>query len=193
MVYVDIDKVAVAHSKAILEGDDRATVIEANLREPEAILGHPETRRLIDFDQPVGLLLVQVLPFIRDEEQPGDLVKALTRPLVSGSYLVISHSTFDEQSASVADAMRRLYTRASAPVNFRGRAEISGFFEGFDLFAQTLEDRFVPLLEDLRGHHKNIRLARQMLEFAPVELANPRKLLPFVHAVEKDPGPLTFA
>src|SRR2546429_949285 len=53
VVYVDTDPVAIAHSRSILAGEDRATIIEADLREPEAILGHREARRLIDFDQPV--------------------------------------------------------------------------------------------------------------------------------------------
>src|SRR4051794_1095630 len=95
VVYVDIDQMAVAHSRSVLAGDDKATIIEADLREPEVILGHPDVARLIDFDRPVGLLLVAVLHLIRDEEQPGDLVKRFTRDLVPGSYLAISHSTFD--------------------------------------------------------------------------------------------------
>jgi hypothetical protein len=133
VVYVDIDPVAIAHSKSILAGDDRTTVIEADLREPEIVLGHPEIRRFIDFDQPVALLLVAVLHFIRDEENPGELVKTLTRPLVSGSYLTISHATSDNRNASSVEAVRSLFTRATAPVNARGHAEISGFFDGFDL------------------------------------------------------------
>jgi S-adenosyl methyltransferase len=143
VVYVDTDLVAIAHSKAILAGDDKATTIEADLREPEKILGHPETRRLIDFDKPVGLLLVAVLPFIRDEENPADLVKTLARPLVSGSYLTLSHPTFDHQSATEVEALRKLYTNASAPVKVRGHAEISAFFDGFDLVEPGLV--FVPL------------------------------------------------
>jgi hypothetical protein len=138
VVYVDIDPVAIAHSKAILAGDERATIIEADVREPETILGHPEARRLIDFEEPVGLLLVQVLPFIRDEENPGDLVKALTRPLVSGSYLTIGHGTYDHQPPAAMDAIRRLYTRATAPAIPRGHAVIRAFFDGFDLLEPGL-------------------------------------------------------
>src|SRR4051812_38231760 len=82
VVYVDTDPVAIAHSKSILAEDDRATVIEGDLRDPGSILGHPEVDRLIDFDQPVGLLLVSVLHFIRDD--PGGLVELLTCGLVSG-------------------------------------------------------------------------------------------------------------
>jgi SAM-dependent methyltransferase len=133
VVYVDTDPVATAHSKAILTGDDKATVIEADLREPEAILDHPEVARLIDFAQPVGLLLVAVLHFIEDEEHPNDLVKRLARRLAPGSYLAISHGTTDSQSTAAIDAGRRLYTRATAPIRLRGHAEIRTFFDGFDL------------------------------------------------------------
>jgi hypothetical protein len=143
VVYADVDPVAIAHSKAILAGDDKATIIEADFREPEAILCHPEARRLIDFEQPVGLLMVAMLHFIRDEEKPGDLVERLTRPLVPGSYLTIAHGTFEDQPASVVEAMRRLNTRTTAPANLRGHAEISGFFDGFDLLEPGLV--FVPL------------------------------------------------
>jgi hypothetical protein len=86
----------------------------------------------------VGLLLVQVLPFIRDEENPGDLVKTVTRRLVSGSYLTIAHGTSDRQPASVVEAMERLYTRTTAPATARGQAEIRAFFDGFDLIEPGL-------------------------------------------------------
>jgi hypothetical protein len=138
VVYVDVDQVVVAHSRSVLAGDEKATVIEADLREPEVILGHPDVARLIDFDRPVGLLLVAVLHLIRDEEQPGDLVKRLTRALVPGSYLAISHSTFDGRSASVARAVQKVYTHRMAPAKWRGHAEIRGFFDGFDLLEPGL-------------------------------------------------------
>src|SRR5256885_6289921 len=142
VVYVDIDPVAIAHSKSILVGDDKATIIEADLREPEGILGHPEVERLIDFEKPVGLLLLAMLHFIRDEEDPGDLMKRLTRPLVSGSCLAISHATFDGQSASAVKAIRRLFTGATAPWKPRGYTEVRGFFDGFDLLDPGLV--FIP-------------------------------------------------
>src|SRR5256885_1146651 len=138
VVYVDIDPVAIAHSKSILARDDKATVIQADLREPEAILGHPEVDRLIDFEEPVGLLLVAVLHFIRDEENPGELVKRLSRPLVPGSYLTISHGTYDDRPAPVVNAVRKLNTQTTTPANLRSHAEISAFFDGFDLLEPGL-------------------------------------------------------
>jgi hypothetical protein len=142
VVYVDIDPVAIAHSRSILAGDDNAAVIQADLREPDVILDSPEARRLIDFDQPVALLLLAVLHLVSDEDNPGDLLKTLTRPQASGSYLTISHMTSDNQPAPVVKAMRRLNTRYTAPVTLRGHAEIRGFFDGSDLVDPGLV--FVP-------------------------------------------------
>src|SRR5258708_20865434 len=70
VVYVDIDPVAVAHSKAILPGNQNATVIQADLREPEKILAHEGTRRLIDVGRPAGRLLLPVVHFIADATYP---------------------------------------------------------------------------------------------------------------------------
>ena len=77
VVYVDLDPVAVAHSKAIPAGNENATVIDADLREPEQILAHESTRDLIDFGQPVGLLLCAVLHFTGDDENPQRILATL--------------------------------------------------------------------------------------------------------------------
>nr|WP_235921172.1 SAM-dependent methyltransferase [Lentzea tibetensis] len=74
VVYVDYDEVAVAHSQLLLEDDANATVINADLCDPEAVLGSPELPSLIDFDQPVGLLMVAVLHFVPDEKDPAGIV-----------------------------------------------------------------------------------------------------------------------
>src|SRR3954462_5904574 len=67
VAYVDIDPVAVAASLELLEGNDRATAIRADPRDTRAILEHPQLKRLIDFDQPVAVLLVSMLHFVDDE------------------------------------------------------------------------------------------------------------------------------
>jgi nicotinamide riboside kinase len=133
VVYVDTDPVAIAHSRSILAGNDRATIVHADLREPEVILAHPDVTRLIDFDQPMALLLVAVLHFITDEEQPGDLVKRLTAATAPGSYVTISHGTLDGRSSQVVEAVEKLYSRASAPGRPRDHASIARFFDGLEL------------------------------------------------------------
>jgi SAM-dependent methyltransferase len=138
VVYVDTDPVAIAHSKSILAGNERATIVQADLREPDAILSHPDVKRLIDFDRPVALLLVAVLHFITDEERPGDLVRRLADALVPGSYLVISHATLDGRPPQVGEAIEKLYSRTSAPGRPRDHASVEAFFDGFEILEPGL-------------------------------------------------------
>jgi SAM-dependent methyltransferase len=133
VAYVDIDPVAIAHSHAILAGNENALVIDADLRDPEKILAHRRLGRLIDFSQPVGLLLVAVLHFITDEEDPAGIVATLRDALAPGSYLAISHGT-DEGKPGVAQAAEKVYDRGvAAPLRMRSRAEILPFFDGWEL------------------------------------------------------------
>ncbi|MGD0557455.1 MAG: SAM-dependent methyltransferase [Streptosporangiaceae bacterium] len=138
VVYVDSDDVAVAHSRLLLGGNPDATVIHADLRDPEAILNHPETRRLIDFTQPVGLLLAAVLHFIPDSDDPDRILATFRGPLVPGSYLAISHACRDT-IPNVANAYETAYSsRIAARSTFRTREEIARLFDGFTLLEPGL-------------------------------------------------------
>ncbi|HEY5987619.1 MAG TPA: SAM-dependent methyltransferase, partial [Streptosporangiaceae bacterium] len=130
---VDIDPVAVAHSKALLREIPGTEVIQADLRDPEKILAHPDVSRLIDFSQPVGLLLVAVLHFISDNEDPWQVVATLRDALVSGSYLAVSHAALEGRPAVVAAAQEAYNSKVAARVAMRSRAEVVRFFDGFDL------------------------------------------------------------
>ena len=142
VAYVDIDPVAVAHSRAILAGNQDATVVQADLREPGKILADAGTRSLIDFGEPVGLLLSAVLHFISDAEDPWRITSTLRDSLAPGSYLVLGHLTY-EDNAAVAQAVEKVYNRSvSAASHFRTRAEILRFFEGFELVDPGLV--FIP-------------------------------------------------
>jgi SAM-dependent methyltransferase len=133
VVYADIDPVAIAHSQALLARNPAAEVLHADLRDPRRILDDDVTRRLIDFRQPAGLLLVSVLPFVGPGEDPWGLVAALRDALAPGSYLVVSHGT-DEGRPSMAEAAATVYNRSvSANLHMRSRADILRFFDGFDL------------------------------------------------------------
>jgi hypothetical protein len=133
VLYAEADPVAVAESRTTLAGNTGAVIIEADLREPEKILYHHELQRLIDLGQPVGLLLVAVLHFLGDADDPWGIVAALRDALAPGSYLVVSHAT-NESRPEVARAAEKVYHR-SAPSSgrTRSRAEIMRFFDGFDL------------------------------------------------------------
>lgn len=137
IAYVDIDPIAVLHSRAILAGNDNATAIQADLRKPGEILGHPDLRAHLDLSQPTALLLVAVLHFFPDADEPGGLVAELRDALAPGSYVVISHGTTDGQPQHVAEAMSH-YARTTAPFVPRGHAEILRYFDGFDLIEPGL-------------------------------------------------------
>lgn len=131
VVFVDIDPVAVEHSRQILAGNDRTGVIHEDVRRPEQIIGHPEVGRLFDLDQPVAVLLVSLLHFIPASEDHAGIISRLTNPLVSGSYVALSHSTND--GPRDWSAAKGIYGRAGYEGKWRNRAELEALFTGFDL------------------------------------------------------------
>jgi hypothetical protein len=133
VVYADVDPVAIAHSTAILAGNQNAAIIGADLRDPRKLLADPAFRRLIDLGQPAGLLLLMVLHFISDAEDPWQIVATLRDSLEPGSYLVLAHATSESRPA-VAQAAETVYNRSVATdIHMRSRADILRFFDGFEL------------------------------------------------------------
>jgi hypothetical protein len=133
VVYVDNDEVAVAHSRLLLDDNPDATVIQADLREPAKILADPETQLLIDFTQPVGLLLMAVLHFIPGEDEVAQIMTTLREALVPGSYLVICHSCRDAKPEMADSAVSVYNSRVAAQAALRSRDEIRDLFAGFSL------------------------------------------------------------
>jgi hypothetical protein len=130
------------HANALLAGSGITSIVLADLREPEAILAHPKVRALIDFGQPVALLLVAILHFITEQEKPADIVAAFRGALPAGSYLALSHATADFRPVAARQAAA-LYDQATSPVTLRTRAQVAAFFEGWDLVEPGLVQ--VPL------------------------------------------------
>jgi SAM-dependent methyltransferase len=135
VVYVDHDPVAVAHSQAVLEANDDAGVVAADLRKPQEILRSPEVERLIDLNQPVALLLVAILHFVEDEDDPYGAVAELREALAPGSLLVLTHASYEgiplppERAGGAVD----VYEDIRNPLIMRSREEIARFFEGYDM------------------------------------------------------------
>ncbi|HEU5426373.1 MAG TPA: SAM-dependent methyltransferase [Actinocrinis sp.] len=113
VLYVDIDPVAVAHGHSLLEGNAQASVLHADLRHPERVLEHPRTAELIDFSKPVAVLMIAVLHFIPDEEQPGQIVAAYRDVLSPGSFLALSHAAPDLEHPSEQAGMIDDYQRST--------------------------------------------------------------------------------
>jgi hypothetical protein len=134
VVYVDNDPIVIVHSDALLAGHN-TTAIQADLREPNVILEHPEVREVIDLDQPVAILLIAVLHFLQDADDPVGIVARLRDAMAAGSYLAISHGAPDlaQVQSRVTAEVLRAYQRSSAPLTLRSRAEIERFFDGFEL------------------------------------------------------------
>ncbi|MDT0444627.1 SAM-dependent methyltransferase [Streptomyces johnsoniae] len=133
VAYVDNDPIVSAYAGAKLVNDGNAAFALADLRDPKAVLENPAISRLIDFEQPVALLLVAILHFIEDAADPGGIVRALTEPLPPGSCLVLSHGTLDFHDEKQIAAVREVYSRATASLTLRPRAEVAAYFDGFDV------------------------------------------------------------
>lgn len=103
------------------------------MRQPQAILAHRETRRLIDFTRPVAVIFAAVLHFVRDDENPAAIVAAFRERMAPGSYLVLSHDTTEGHPAELLKPGEDVYSRATAPMIMRSPQEILGFFDGFQL------------------------------------------------------------
>ncbi|GAA1994627.1 SAM-dependent methyltransferase [Kitasatospora viridis] len=135
VVYVDNDPIVLAHARALMAGPGHGatTVLQADLREPEAILADPRVRAALDFDRPVALLLVAVLHFIDEEQDPYRLVATLLAALAPGSLLILSHGTGDFDPPARVAAGTQVYCAATAQVTPRSRAQIERFLTGLEL------------------------------------------------------------
>jgi SAM-dependent methyltransferase len=132
VVYVDVDPVAVAQSRAILEGDKRTGILQADVREPDRILAGAVDLGLVDLSRPLAVLLAGVLHFIPDEDDPQGISDRLRAATVPGSFLLVSHATQDGQPPEVLEA-QRLSARTATEITLRTHAQIRGYFGDFAL------------------------------------------------------------
>jgi O-methyltransferase involved in polyketide biosynthesis len=139
-VYVDNEPVAVAHSQILLERDgdlSRHAVLHGDLRNPAEIWARAMATGVLDPRQPIGLIMVGVLYFLKPDDDPHGVVAAYRDLLPSGSYLLSSHLTDDgvsqEGENGGRDRIREQYQQSSTPFHFRTRAEFARFFDGFEL------------------------------------------------------------
>jgi trans-aconitate methyltransferase len=142
VVYVDYDPLVIAHARALLAGNGPTIAVQADIRDPRAILTHPEVTEAIDFTHPVCVLAVAVLHFLTDHENPYAVVAALREAMAPGSYLVVSHITADGISQAEADQVISIMRQQMAdPPTLRTHAQVLRLLDGFDL----LEPGLVPV------------------------------------------------
>jgi len=133
IVYVDNDPMVLAHARALLTSTDggKCSYIDADIRDPDKILA--DAAEVIDFTRPVAVVLMAVLQFVPDVDDPYGLVRRLMAVVPGGSYLVISHPASDIQAAAMAGMATRLNQVMAQQVKPRSKAEVTAFFDGLDL------------------------------------------------------------
>jgi hypothetical protein len=156
-VYVDNDPIVLSHARALIDGGPEGAIayIDADLRDPDAILANPELRATLDFDQPVALLLVAVLHFIRDDEDAEGIVDKLVGSLPPGSYVVATHATWEYQSPEAIEGLKANNTDGRFVARTRAR------------FAELLHDLdFVEpgLVSVSEWHAENVEGPRPSVE-----------------------------
>jgi hypothetical protein len=141
IVYVDNDPVVISHARALLTSSPEGATdyLQADLRDTAAVL--TGAARTLDFGQPVAVLLMGVLHFIPDADDPYRVVARLMGATVAGSYLVIGHGASDIQADAVPEMTRRYNARSSASLTLRTRDQVARFFDGLELIGRGL----VPL------------------------------------------------
>ena len=151
-VYVDSDPVAIAHSTALLQGTPQVSVLHADLRGPETVLRDAVDLAGLDLSRPLAVLLVSVLPFVPDEDDPAAIVTAYRDATAPGSYLAISHGTNDYRPKQVGE-VESVYAKTTQPGVFRSKAEVARLFDGYELLEPGLVDaiRWRPEAEALHA------------------------------------------
>ena len=141
VVYVDNDPVVLAYGRALLDENDRTTVIQADIRNPREVLDDPDVRGLIDFERPVGIILCAILHHLLDEEDPAGIVATLRDAVPSGSHLFLTHFRAGEgpESRQIEEQLQSAFGRG----RWRSEEEVASYFDGFEL----IEPGIVPLAQ----------------------------------------------
>jgi hypothetical protein len=134
VVYVDKDPVAVAHSELMLVNNKNAAIVQADMRDPEAVLSSPTVARLLRLDEPVGLLMLLMLHWVPDEDDPHKLVARYRDALPSGSFIVMTHvakDQIDESAGQAAAVVNR--SKSADQMHMRTHEQVGALFDGFKL------------------------------------------------------------
>jgi hypothetical protein len=131
VVYIDNDPVVLSHARNMLHGVDGTTVVRHDLRDPGGITGDPRVRSVLRFDEPIAVLLVSILHFVSDADDPAGIVAALMAAVPPGSCVVISHFSADHYAD--AGKAAAIYEDASSGLYLRTREAVTAMFGGLPL------------------------------------------------------------
>jgi hypothetical protein len=139
VMYVDYDATAVTHAKKLLQGNEGAGILHADIRDPDSVLRSPEVHALLDFDRPIGLLMVGILLYVGNEYDPAGLVAAYRDACVAGSLMPISVITLEHVAKHDPVTHKQMldlisvYDDASEQINVFSQAEFTSWFESMEL------------------------------------------------------------
>jgi S-adenosyl methyltransferase len=135
VVYVDNDPIVVSHARALLVSSPEGHIdyVEGDLRAPQDILRSPGLRATLDMEQPIGLMLLALLHFFHDADDPYGLVGQLVAAMPPGSYLVMSHGTYDPLPAEAISRLEEVNAVTEVRWRARSRDEFARFFAGLQL------------------------------------------------------------
>jgi hypothetical protein len=138
VAYVDVEPVAVSYARKLLAGEPNATVTQADIRDPAAVLGAPGVAGVLDFTRPVGLLAVAVLPALSEAEDPAGLLAAYRSACAPGSHLVLSHFCPLTVRGGQMARFEEVYARTPTPLRYRTRSQIAALLDGYRLLSPGL-------------------------------------------------------
>jgi len=134
IVYVDNDPIVLAHARALLRSGPvgQTAYVDADVRDVDGILGSAELQETLELDRPVGLLLIAIMHFIGDSDDPHGVVERLVAALPSGSYLALSHLTGDFDPGAW-EGVAAVYRRSGVTMQVRPLDQVTRFFDGLQL------------------------------------------------------------
>lgn len=132
VVYIDIDPIVLGQARTMLARIPKATIVRCDLRDPAAIIGNPALTALIDWEQPVAVLLIAVMHFITEADDPAGILKRLRGAMSSGSYLALTHLHHDRDEDAIQQLLS-IYDGTNVPLVMRTRDQITAMFEGLNL------------------------------------------------------------
>ncbi|AQZ60753.1 unnamed protein product [[Actinomadura] parvosata subsp. kistnae] len=155
VVGVDNDPVVLSHSRALVKGDG-VHIVPGDVREPERVMA--DLAGIVDWSRPVALVLIAVLHFVSEEEDPHRVVAAFRERMVPGSLLVLSHATFEGVSEATLERIRTVNANAPVPLRLRPVAEIESLFKGTELIEPGLVDVHEWRPDDDSGRRIDLRV-----------------------------------
>ncbi|MGH3387255.1 MAG: SAM-dependent methyltransferase [Actinomadura sp.] len=140
VAYLDYDPIVTVHNSALLAKSGGVVSVQADVRDPHALLDHPEVAKLFDFRRPVLLLAVGLFHLVADESDPAGIVARFRDRMAPGSHIMISQFCTDGSDPVAKAKLEEISVNSPSPMCFRSRAEILPFFDGFELLPPGLVD-----------------------------------------------------